>query len=177
VNPIARRILFSGPANLITAPQSFQRAGVPHRCAAILSAGRQIPSRRRNLFSGPAYPITALQSFQRAGESHRRAAIISAGWQIPSPRHILFHEPANSIAAPPSFQWAGKSHRRTAIFSVVRRIPSSEAAPCPLQPCYFDKWDIFADTWDCQYAMGLPVCIFNNFLSIFPISCHLLMSD
>jgi len=36
----------------------------------------------------------------------------------------------------------------------------SEAAPCPLQPCYFDKWDLFADTWDCQYAMGFPECIF-----------------
>jgi hypothetical protein len=56
-------------------------------------------------------------------------------------------------------------------------LPTSEAAPCPLQPCYFDKWDIFADTWDCQYAMGLPVCIFNNLLPIFPISCHLLMSE
>jgi hypothetical protein len=54
---------------------------------------------------------------------------------------------------------------------------TSEAAPCPLQPYYFDKWDIFADTWDCQYAMGLPVCIFNNLFSIFPISCHLLMSE
>ena len=54
---------------------------------------------------------------------------------------------------------------------------ASEAAPCPLQPCYFDKWDIFADTWDCQYALGLPVCIFNNLLLIFPISCHLLMSE
>ena len=53
---------------------------------------------------------------------------------------------------------------------------SSEAAPCPLQPCYFDKWDIFADTWDCQYAMGLPVCIFNNiyfryFLFLVIFSC------
>jgi len=38
---------------------------------------------------------------------------------------------------------------------------ASEAAPCPLQPCYFDKWDLFADTWDCQYAMGFPVCIFT----------------
>jgi len=38
---------------------------------------------------------------------------------------------------------------------------ASEAAPCPLQPCYFDKWDLFADTWDCQYAMGFPVCIFK----------------
>ncbi len=37
---------------------------------------------------------------------------------------------------------------------------ASEAAPCPLQPCYFDKWDFFADIWDCQYAMGFPVCIF-----------------
>jgi len=33
---------------------------------------------------------------------------------------------------------------------------TSEAAPCPLQPCYFDKWDFFADIWDCQYAMGFP---------------------
>ncbi len=39
------------------------------------------------------------------------------------------------------------------------------------------KKDIFADTWDCQYALGLPVCIFNNLLLIFPISCHLLMSE
>jgi hypothetical protein len=54
---------------------------------------------------------------------------------------------------------------------------TSETAPCPLQPCYFDKWDIFADTWDCQYALGLPVCILNNLLLIFPISCHLLMSE
>jgi hypothetical protein len=38
---------------------------------------------------------------------------------------------------------------------------ASEAAPCPLKPCYFDKWDLFADTWDCQYAMGFPVCIFK----------------
>jgi hypothetical protein len=53
---------------------------------------------------------------------------------------------------------------------------SSEAAPCPLQPCYFAKWDIFADTSDCQYAMGFPVCILDNFLPILPISCHILMS-
>jgi hypothetical protein len=59
----------------------------------------------------------------------------------------------------------------------ITGIATSEAAPCPLQPCYFDKWDIFADTWDCQYAMGLPLCIFNNLLLIFPISCHLLMSE
>ncbi len=53
---------------------------------------------------------------------------------------------------------------------------ASEVAPCPLQPCYFNKWDIFADSSDCQYAMGFPVCIFNNLLPIFSISCHLLMS-
>ena len=54
---------------------------------------------------------------------------------------------------------------------------TSEAAPCPLQPCYFDKWDFFADIWDRQYTMGFPVCIFmylgvslHNFLPIFPIS-------
>ena len=54
---------------------------------------------------------------------------------------------------------------------------TSEAAPCPLQPCYFDKWDFFADMWDCHYAVGFPVCIFmylgvslHNFLPIFPIS-------
>jgi hypothetical protein len=35
----------------------------------------------------------------------------------------------------------------------------------------------FADTSDCQYVMGFPVCILNNFLLIFPISCHLLMSE
>ena len=56
-------------------------------------------------------------------------------------------------------------------------VKTSEAAPCPLQPCYFDKWDLFADTWDCQYAMGFPLCIFkylgvslHNFVPIFPIS-------
>ena len=56
-------------------------------------------------------------------------------------------------------------------------IAASEAAPCPLQPCYFDKWDLFAATWDCQYAMGFPVCIFkylgvslHNFIPIIPIS-------
>jgi hypothetical protein len=38
-------------------------------------------------------------------------------------------------------------------------IVTSEAAPCPLQPCYFAKWDIFADTSDHQYVMGFPVCI------------------
>jgi len=68
------------------------------------------------------------------------------------------------------------------IFGIVPGICSkvvraSEAAPCPLQPCYFDKWDLFADTRDCQYAMGFPVCIFmylgvslHNFIPIFPIS-------
>ena len=29
---------------------------------------------------------------------------------------------------------------------------SSEAAPCPLQPFYFNKWDIFANT----YSMPVP---------------------
>jgi hypothetical protein len=57
------------------------------------------------------------------------------------------------------------------------QLNTSEAAPCPLQPCYFDKWDIFAHTLDCQDGMGFPVCILNNFLPIFPISCHLLMSE
>jgi hypothetical protein len=56
-------------------------------------------------------------------------------------------------------------------------IPPSEAAPCPLQPYYFDKWDIFADTWDCQYAMGLPVqyvfliIYFRSFLFLVIFSC------
>ncbi len=59
----------------------------------------------------------------------------------------------------------------------VKWIVTSEAAPCPLQPCYFAKWDIFADTSDCQYAMGFPVCILDNFLPILPISCHILMSE
>ena len=62
-------------------------------------------------------------------------------------------------------------------FLVLIIVQTSEAAPCPLQPCYFDKWDIFADISDCQYAMGFPVCSLNNFLPIFPISCHLLMSE
>ena len=71
-------------------------------------------------------------------------------------------------SSPPSpHEWR---HRR-------KPINSSEAAPCSLQPCYFAKWDIFADTSDYQYVMGFPVCILNNFLPIFPISCHLLMSE
>ena len=63
----------------ITAPQSFQRASQSHRCAAIISAGQQIPSPRRYHFSGPVNHIAVPQSFQRAGESYRRAAIISEG--------------------------------------------------------------------------------------------------
>ncbi len=56
-------------------------------------------------------------------------------------------------------------------------VGASEAAPCPLQPCHFAKWDIFADTLNYPYVMVFPVCILNNFLPIFPISCHLLMLD
>ena len=76
-NPIAvRRNHFSVPANPIAAPQSFQwsgkshcvlhsfqRADKFHRRAAIISAGRQIPSPRRNHFSRPANPIVAPPSF------------------------------------------------------------------------------------------------------------------
>ncbi len=54
---------------------------------------------------------------------------------------------------------------------------TSEAAPCPLQPCYFAKWDMLADTSDYQYVMGFPVCICNHFLPIFRISCHRLMRE
>jgi hypothetical protein len=61
---------------------------------------------------------------------------------------------------------------------------ASEAAPCPLQPFFFAKWDIFADTWDCQYTIGFPVRIFTylglshqKLCPIFHISCHLLMPD
>ena len=46
-----RHNLFSGPANLIAAPQSFQRAGQSHRCAAIITVGRRIPSPCRNYFT------------------------------------------------------------------------------------------------------------------------------
>jgi len=63
------------------------------------------------------------------------------------------------------------------IVTTLPRASRADAVPCPLQPCYFDKWDFFADIWDCQYAMGFPVCIFmylgvslHIFLPIFPIS-------
>jgi hypothetical protein len=56
-------------------------------------------------------------------------------------------------------------------------ISPSEAAPCPLQPCYFAKWDILANTLDYQYVMGFPVCICNHCLPIFRISCHRLMRE
>jgi hypothetical protein len=62
-------------------------------------------------------------------------------------------------------------------YDLSNEAQSSEAAPCPLQPCYFAKWDILADTWDYQYVMGFPVCIFNHFLPIFCISCHRLMLE
>ena len=58
----------------------------------------------------------------------------------------------------------------------IKGIPS-EAAPCPLQPCYFAKWDILADTSDYQYVMGFPARIFNHFLPIFRIPCHRLMYE
>ena len=71
--------------------------------------------------------------------------------------------------------WSEVSH--SSILIKYQYKTSSEAAPCTLQPCYFNKWDIFANTSDCQYAMGFPVFILNNFLPIFPFSCHLLMSE
>jgi len=54
---------------------------------------------------------------------------------------------------------------------------TSEAAPCPLQPCFFAKWDILADISDSQYVMGFPARIFNHFLPIFRIPCHHLMYE
>jgi hypothetical protein len=64
---------------------------------------------------------------------------------------------------------------------VIRRSTSTMS----LQPCYFDKWDIFADNGIANTIMGFPLCIFkylgwlvnHNFLPLFPISCHLLMSE
>jgi hypothetical protein len=58
-----------------------------------------------------------------------------------------------------------------------RDYQASEAAPCPLQPCYFAKWDILADISDYQYVMGFPACIFDHFLPIFRIPCHRLMYE
>jgi hypothetical protein len=78
------RFLHSAGAS-IAAPQSFQWAGESHRRAAIISAGRKIPSPRLILFCVPANPIATPQSFPRAGKSHRRhSAIFSAGWQTQS---------------------------------------------------------------------------------------------
>ena len=147
---------FSGPANIIAVPQSFQWAGESHRRAAIISAGRQISSPRRNHFSGPAYPIAAPQSFQRAvnpiaalqsflraGESHCRAIIFSAGRRtplprhnfstgrhIPSPCHNLFLRPANLIAMLQSYQRACKPnrYRGPAHFRSLSRQTSSQPA-------------------------------------------------
>jgi hypothetical protein len=117
----------------IAAPQSFQWAGESHRRAAIISAGRKIPSPRLILFCVPANPIAAPQSFHRAGASiavpqsfpraggsHRRAGIFLSGRRISSPRRNLFHGPANPIAAPQSFHRAGESHHRVTIFSTGR---------------------------------------------------------
>jgi len=49
---------------------------------------------------------------------------------------------------------------------------TSEAAPCPLQPCYFAKWDILADTSDCLYVMGFPLQPFSSDISYFMSSSH-----
>ena len=117
---------FSGPANPIDAPQSFQRAGESHRCAAIISAGQQNPSPVCNHFSGTANLIA--QSFQGAGKSHRRTAIISLGWRIPSPSRNLFSRPAHSIVAPQSFQRSGKSHHRATIISTGQQTQSFQRA-------------------------------------------------
>ena len=100
----------------------FSAGGESHRCAAIFSAIRRIPSPHRNPFSGPVNLIAAPQSFQRAGKSHCRTAIFSAGRRIPLPRN-LFSGLANPITAQ-SFQRAQESHRRAAFFSAGRRIPS-----------------------------------------------------
>jgi len=79
---------------------------------------------------------------------------------------------------------SGISATNVSDFASAISSAASEAAPCPLQPCYFAKWDLFADIWDCQYAMGFPVCIFmylgvslHIFLPIFPISRYFLMSE
>jgi hypothetical protein len=87
-------------------------------------------------------------------------------WPLPLPSYLC--NPANALGL--------SIEEKDLLFCPRIGMWPSEAAPCPLQPCYFDKWDFFADTWDCQCAMGLPVCIFNNLFPIFPISCHLLMS-
>ena len=119
-----RHNLFSGPAT----PQSFQRAGQSHRCAAIITVGRRIPLPCRNHFSGPVNHIVAPQSFQRAGESHRRAAFFSTGRQIPSPRHHLFSGPARHhfsagrrISLPRRNLFSGLANP---IISAGQRIPS-----------------------------------------------------
>jgi hypothetical protein len=56
------RNLFSGPANPIALPQSFQQSSKSHGLTTIISAGQQIPSPRRTLFGGLANPITASPS-------------------------------------------------------------------------------------------------------------------
>ena len=63
------------------------------------------------------------------------------------------------------------------IDELLSLIETSEAAPCPLQPCYFAKWDILADISDSQYVMGFPACIFDHFRLIFRIPCHCLMYE
>ncbi len=131
---------FSGPANPIAAPQSFQRAGESHHFAAIFSVGRRIPSLRRNLLCGPANLIAMPQSFQWAGKFYCHTAIFSKGRRIPSPRHHLFSGPAhhnlfrgpeNLIASPQSFlvgrqtqsfQRASAFHRQAAIYHLGRCI-------------------------------------------------------
>ena len=69
----------------------------------------------------------------------------------------------------------GAGHHRHDIVMLGGR--TSEAAPCPLQPCFFAKWDILADISDSQYVMGFPARIFNHFLPIFRIPCHHLMYE
>ncbi len=96
------------------------------------------------------------------------------------PWHPLgrYNASTHPMAASSGFAW---SHLYSPSGDVPRAVSSwrhaSEAALYPLQPCYFAKWDIFADTSDYQYVMGIPVCILNNFLPLFPISCHFLMSE
>jgi hypothetical protein len=100
---LPRNYLFTGPANLIAVPQSFQQAGKPHRCAAVFSAGRQIPSPCRNHFSGPANLIAAPQSFQQASKT------------ITVPQSFQ----RASVAALQIFQWAGEPHCRATSINLL----------------------------------------------------------
>ncbi len=115
---------------------------------AVSNSTSQQPAISASLTLGACTQVTARSpSYQEMTKLFKRSATFSKSLEAP-----YLQQPVPKLSTwPQSHNSPPSCHGYPMPHPWLIQLQASEAAPCPLQPCYFAKWDILADISDSQY--------------------------